>query len=101
MHGGGVRLRPLIDNNETHMDMHIQLAKSEEFRNLPQQLQMQWYQHIEATQQVIQMKAMQQMQMQGPQQRPGLTNGNKFGKMNNSSGSVPPQGQGLAGNLPK
>lgn len=62
---GQVRLRPLIDNNELHLETHKMFAKTEEFFNMPEQLQSAMYQHIQAHFAVIMQQ--QQMSMQGQQ----------------------------------
>lgn len=65
---GQVRLRPLIDDNNIHIIYHTKMAKTEEFLALPEEVKNAWYSHIEATKQVINQLAMQQM-MQQPQQK--------------------------------
>lgn len=62
-----VRLRPLIDDNNIHMIYHVKMAKTDEFMAMPEEVKNAWYQHIEATRQVITQLQMQQAMAQMPQ----------------------------------
>lgn len=42
-------LRPFVDNSTVHFHEHVEFAKTDEFRELPDQVQQIWIQHIEAT----------------------------------------------------
>lgn len=42
-------IRPFVDNSTVHLASHVELAKTDEFRELPKDQQDLWLQHIEAT----------------------------------------------------
>lgn len=42
-------IRPFVDNSTVHFHEHVEFAKTDEFRELPPDVQNVWIQHIEAT----------------------------------------------------
>jgi hypothetical protein len=43
------QVRPMVDNSKVHLMMHTDFAKTDEFRELPQERQQIWYEHIANT----------------------------------------------------
>src|ERR1017187_5061657 len=43
------QVRPMVDNSQAHLLSHVDFAKTDEFRELPQAQQNAWYGHIENT----------------------------------------------------
>ena len=42
-------VRPFVDNSMVHLREHVDFAKTDEFREMPQQKQQVWYEHIRLT----------------------------------------------------
>src|SRR5581483_1366308 len=43
------QVRPMVDNSKVHLMMHTDFAKTDEFRELPEERQQVWYEHIANT----------------------------------------------------
>jgi hypothetical protein len=43
------QVRPFVDNSQVHLRSHVDFAKTDEFRELPDERQQLWYAHIENT----------------------------------------------------
>ncbi len=49
MQGEMPQVRPFVDNSQAHLISHVDFAKTDEFRELPQEQQQAWYGHIQNT----------------------------------------------------